>query len=519
LSLFQSNIKVIFFWHLLKENKKRNDFYFEGLFEIFSSTSKKAGGILDHEKDVISFASRLKKSSAYYVAKEMKVYEIMVEKKFSLFSSNSKKSYYRKWTHFSPGAICKAIKVVSIDHVGHDQMENNYLCKLNEFFCCMLGGTKKKSDIAIEFKLIENINDMNLAEQTDTFMQDQEVRLKKSKSFYLPVYEENMNKEIDLIPISQLKTNKLETNSLQTINSLIQNGSLKDNCLDLKLFDENPFFKQHFDSNVSEKFGEMVRLNQHLELDKYMSIFELVEIKTKCKIVVGYMLETENLFFTPVESLSAINELKNEINFYSKMNQDQVRNSELINKFQQNELKRFHRIAQNEVKEFNQNLNKLELFALNNKIVNKTELFKPKLQCNQSINHFADFIYLDFLNKLSSNSVKTERKNKLIDQLKSTTKSSKWDKYHTLPNKVSNHLIINGINNQNKNELKQILDVVELYKANSNHEVIEENKKEKDYLESSSHIELKSVSVSSQEVQLRRFKSLPHNNHQRKQNK
>jgi len=39
-------------------------FFTKGLFEIFSSTSKKAGGILDHEKDVISFASRLKKPSA-----------------------------------------------------------------------------------------------------------------------------------------------------------------------------------------------------------------------------------------------------------------------------------------------------------------------------------------------------------------------------------------------------------------------------------------------------------------------
>jgi len=227
-------------------------------------------------------------------------------------------------------------------------------------------------------------------------------------------------------------------------------------------------------------------------------------------------LETDNLFFTPVESLSAISELKNETNFYSKMNQDQVRNSELINKFQQNELKRFHRIAQNEMRTFNQNLNKLELFALNSKHVNKTELFKPKLQSNPTINHFADFIYLDLLNKLSSNSVKTERKNKLIDQLKSTTKSLKLDKYYTLPNKVSNSLFINGINAENKNELKQILDVVELYKSNSNHEVIEEIKKEKDDLENNIHIELKSVSVSSQQVQLRRFKSLPHNNHQKK---
>jgi hypothetical protein len=474
---------------------------------------------LDHEKDVISFASRLKKPCAYYVAKEMKVYEIMVEKKFSLFSSNSKKSYFRKWTHFSPGAICKAIKVVSIDHVGHDQMENNYLCKLSEFFCCMLGGAKKKSDIAIEFKLIENINDINLGEQTESQMQDQEIRFKKSKSFYLPVYEENMNKEIDLIPISQLKTNKLETNSLQTINSLIQNGNLKDSCLDLKLFDENPFFKQQFDANMNEKFSEMVRLNQHLELDKYMSIFELVEVKSKCKIVIGYLLETENLFFTPIESLSTISELKSEANFYSKMSQDQVKKSELISKFQQSELKRFHRIAQNEMKTFNQNLNKLELFALNNKHVNKTELFKPKLQNNPSINHFADFIYLDLLNKLSSNSVKIERKNKLMDQFKSTTKSFKWDKYYTLPNKVSNQPFVNGINADKKNELKQIIDVVELYKSHSKHETCDKNKIESDGLESSSHIELNSVSVSSQQVQLRRFKSLPYNNHQRKQNK
>ncbi len=49
---------------------------FEGLFEIFSSNSIKHDGILDHEKDIIGLASRLTMPRNYFVAKEMKVYEI-----------------------------------------------------------------------------------------------------------------------------------------------------------------------------------------------------------------------------------------------------------------------------------------------------------------------------------------------------------------------------------------------------------------------------------------------------------
>ena len=58
--------------------------FLKGLFEMFSTNSIKLGGILDHETDVITLASRFTKLACYYVAKELNVYEICNEKTSSI---------------------------------------------------------------------------------------------------------------------------------------------------------------------------------------------------------------------------------------------------------------------------------------------------------------------------------------------------------------------------------------------------------------------------------------------------
>lgn len=45
--------------------------------------------------------------------------------------------------------------------------------------------------------------------------------------------------------------------------------------------------------------NSLVNDNQHMEVDKYMSIFDLVEYRPECELVVGFNLTTSSLFIVP----------------------------------------------------------------------------------------------------------------------------------------------------------------------------------------------------------------------------
>ena len=385
---------------------------------MFSSNSTKVGGILDHERDLISLADHVKTPRIYYVAKELKVYEIVTEKSSLPFSflhkslgkvwRRRKNVQYRKWTSFKQGTICKAIRVAMVEV--DDQLEESTLsCCLNNMFCFNFSNANKRSDIAIEFKIIENFDELIKLENSE--IPERHI-LNAQKSFYLPVNESKLNNDIDLIPISQMAKH-VSLNNLQTINNLIFNNALINNCLELKLFDENPFVNRNSSSHLKQskhaaqsllnnldylKFQnvgssyEFLKLNQHLELDKYMSIFELTQLKLKTKILVGFSFSTQQLFFSPVEQINDNFNLNT--NKFAKISPTEEASNKLISNFKTNTLQHFKSVALIETGNFNLNLNKIETFCMFNQnvTIKKNASKKPSI-----VNHFADLVNIDWI--------------------------------------------------------------------------------------------------------------------------
>lgn len=259
----------------------------KGLFEIFSSNSVKTGGILDHETDLISFASRLRKSKLYYVAKELKVYELIHQDprqsadEVSCHASATividKKNLSRKWVRIPVGSVCRAVRLVSLDDQhstagiingggksstsggssfsggsarggggggagGHSSSlfhPSWLLHVLKEIICCRYESTrtKKNSDLAIELKLVSDMQQLTTGPPgyEPTF-----------KTYFLPVYESGLDNEIDLVPVSgNIRDNRFKTNTLHFVKNFVLNDQLLlDNFIELKLYDENPFGKK-----------------------------------------------------------------------------------------------------------------------------------------------------------------------------------------------------------------------------------------------------------------------------------
>jgi hypothetical protein len=184
----------------------------------------KTGGILDHETDLVSFASRLRKSKTYYVAKEMKVYELISNNSHVVQTSAqgtaiiNKKNLSRKWVRIEKGSVCKAVKLVSVDYTS--EKSDSYLHMLKQILCCNFGKStaKKNSDIAIEFKMVKDMLDLkreqnrvsssidggdssDIDEVASKIGQDLPKAIPSEKTYFLPVYESNLNNEIDLIPV------------------------------------------------------------------------------------------------------------------------------------------------------------------------------------------------------------------------------------------------------------------------------------------------------------------------------
>lgn len=246
---------------------------------MFSSNSVKRGGILDHETDLISFASRLRKPKSYYVAKEMKVYELITNPSSSptlqsqsnqqnaptnktdsistmspvsqQVISVSKRNLSRKWSRIPVGSVCRAVRLVSLDGCTNNVIENKHhhgggihtpfwlLHVIKQLLCCQFEKkAKKNSDLAIELKLVKQLSDLDVSSGNTS-------KLDNDKTYFLPVYESAaLENEIDLIPLSTFKNNRFKSNCLHLARNFVLNDQfLLGNYIELKLFDENPFNK------------------------------------------------------------------------------------------------------------------------------------------------------------------------------------------------------------------------------------------------------------------------------------
>jgi hypothetical protein len=494
---------------------------YHGLFEIFSSATIKSGGILDHIKDVVSLASRLKKPKFYYVAKELKVIELQTR-------GSKNQSFNKKLIKIGAGSVIKAMQVVSVDY--DDTHSNNYnavsfLDFFNDVFCCRYRKKKKKLEVCVEMRLIENFDELTYTQkisQIDHYDSDLEDYVKIDfdqfdtdnkypranpidKTYYLPLYDGSEYSEIDLIPISLLfkslyNTNLLKTNSLQTVKNFILNDRLvEENYLELKLFDENPFHKHkthnqnnhlnliahklthsHFSlhkeshpaalSNMNEIKAQFLKEDQHLELNKYTSIFDVVDFKTKCTFLIGYSLRSKQYFLMPKDKIRKIDltSLSKSGCVYKRLSNIDIDQNLFVTKFKQDKMENFIKFVDYEMDNFNLNLHKIVLSPCNHEDpimshanLNTYENVKEKIfpaitetsiamSTNQHqpakrlISHFADLANVDDesvsenirMKNLNSNN-SNNFSNAVLSQIKNSGKSFKKNqlKYNTLPNK------------------------------------------------------------------------------------
>lgn len=421
-------------------------FGYQGLFEMFSANLSKLGGILDHETDIITLASRFTTPACYYVAKELNVYEILnqqsssiihkylrslniLEKSDEKFNENKHVHYNRKWTKLPVGCICKAMRVVDIDCFNNQSSYYMGLCQA--LFCCYK--SKNKSEMAIEFKVIENFDEIlvksseNLTSEKSesvSWLKNNLTKIKLSeKSFFIPVDVDNPNKSIDLIPIASLNKSLLIKNSLQTIKNFEDIDKRENFNIEMKLFADNLFPASSLSSRVSTKKirsdskteqnlnAELCKLNLKLEISKFSSIFETYEWEKNCSILVGYNLNTQQLFFTPIAKANPKSK-------FIKMNKNEMRNSSLVQKFQQKKINLVYKLTDLKVNQFNIELNKLETFA-NGKQMTDTNtadiMYKKKFHPN--ISHFADLINCDFKKgSISVKSIQNKSRFKIVKQ-------------------------------------------------------------------------------------------------------
>ncbi|CAF0819430.1 unnamed protein product, partial [Brachionus calyciflorus] len=407
---------------------------YHGLFEIFSSNSTKSDGILDHEKDIVSLMTRIRKPKLYYVSKDMKVYEMTPFKNIDDSINMS-----RKWINVSKGSIVKICRVVSIDY---EDTTSSFLKQFNKIFCCKR--RKTKTEVAIELKIVEDFDEIlhesnydsesdNLKKKFDS--RHTHARLSRAniqtKAYFLPVYEKTgLNEEIDLIPISSIvKNQKLKLNSLQ-LSKNFASDNLTNDLIEVKLYEENPFkpTKNSFQNNPKE-ITELLQDNQHLEFEKYISIYHLIQYRPNCKIIVGFSFTKQALVFLPAKP---INIGLNKKCFYSKINEKNRQNSEYFN-LKLKEI--FVETAEIEISRFAHNLNKIETFAFKKKNfegleMNEIEKFlaKPTHKKEHLIKHFSDFAYSDKTTFKFDDSLKRSESSSSAIQLKTDKQ-----KYKTLP--------------------------------------------------------------------------------------
>jgi hypothetical protein len=290
-------------------------FCFVGLLEVLPDYSKQACDTLDHETDVISFASRLKQPQNYYIAKPLKLFEIISSTSSQNVSTNfddlenNYDDLIRKWQTFDVGTICLATKVLMTVYPPEKKHEKTFYEKMiDNVFCKCRNRNKIKFEVAIEFKIVKNFHQLlntihNEHEQSTMhlfsidYKQNEKTSSNNSglsskdincddKYYYLPIYLDP-NENIDLIPIAS--TNCLKLNRLQNIFNLINNCD-SDEKND-EIFLENPVrVRIRVENSFQNKLASKV-LNTSNEESPFYEIYERKTIQ----ILVGYNLRREKL--------------------------------------------------------------------------------------------------------------------------------------------------------------------------------------------------------------------------------
>ena len=378
---------------------------------MFSATTNKLGGLLDHETDIITLASRFKQPAVYYVAKQLNVYEILNDNISSLFYKylssinlvkKDVKKFSKKWTQLPKGTICKAVRVTDIECF-NDTISSMNMCK--NIFCCRK--RKNKNEVAIEFKIVEDFDEITQLETTP--LQSKRSHLSE-KTYYLPVDVDEPNKFIDLIPIASVNKNLMLKNSLQTIKNF-ENINLQENLFEVKLFAESLFVplgapakpKKSCEPNQLNDSLADLNLNQDLGgINKFATILEIYESKMCCNILAGYNLTKKELFFVNVAKQPNVGH-----NFV-KMNTAELRQSVLVDMFEKRR-DTFVQLAEQKIKNFTLDINKLETFKskLNretnalNSTSNVNNCHKSNFQKIPTVSHFADLVDVYFKVKSS----------------------------------------------------------------------------------------------------------------------
>ena len=302
----------------------------------------------------------------------------------------------RRWTRFPSGTILKAVRVVDVDY----SAELMSLTKiLKNAFCCKFA--KYNSEMAIEFKIVQNFDDLNKIEKEEDYKNTNSIHNTdygknslSEKSFYLPVEEDSQNEAIDLIPIAGMEK-ILKLNSLQTIKHFVDmdfNMSL----LNLKVYVDNPFGETESPKKSTKSnslFTDfLMKQNEYLQNDKLSSVYELFAYRDQCEILVGYDLEKEKIIFMPVRAVNS------HLNNFIKISKPENLENLNINKFKSN-FEFFIRAAELKIKMFDSDIMKLETNSTS-KMFNSINQHLT-IEKKPTIIHFADFINAELLEKQS----------------------------------------------------------------------------------------------------------------------
>ena len=325
----------------------------------------------------------------------------------------------RSWLRISKGTILKLLRVVTIDY----EDTGSILSKLKKFFCCNL--VSIKTDIAIEIKILENVDEIfKFNKDSDNLglkpkkMNTRPTRARLSiadiltKAFFLPVCDINgTNQEIDLIPIANFsKDQKIEVNYLHLAKNFAFE-KINQKLIELKLFEETAV-KPTKTSLKNFNNTSFLQELQHVENQKYMSIYDLINYRPNCSFIAAYSFKKKSIVFILQEPV--------DIGLNKKAAFFPVENFEEFNYFNMNLKDKFLRTADYHIQFFNRSINKIEVFAFKKKNfeglkMSDIEKFmvKPKYEQNKEIqinNSKLDESIFTFdddnfkINKLSSSS-------------------------------------------------------------------------------------------------------------------
>lgn len=342
------------------------------MLEVLPDYSKQIFDTLDHETDVISLASRLKQPQNYYVAKPIKLFEIVVsdtKKSISPKSREYKDNYddlIRKWHTFDVGTIFLATKVLMVIYPPEHKRKKSLCEKLTEaFFCKCKNKNKVRFEVAIEFKIVKDFeqlintyyNERKKSMHVFNIDLKQIEKLRNESScnvndedrcFYLPIYHDP-NENIDLIPIAS--TNSLQMNSLQNIFNLMhknEENTVLDSPIRVKIRVEDSF--RNKDSTNTSDLVTSQLLNQS-------SFYEIYARKT-CKLLFGYNLKTNNLILYEVDSQNENYNLRYKFELLDEDYVAKYYNCNYLNELKTNKI---NQLLNDFILNFQYNIHKIEL--------------------------------------------------------------------------------------------------------------------------------------------------------------